>query len=157
MTFGGVILALHIAAGTVGLVLGPLALGARKRPGLHTRAGETYHWVMLTVCLTAGLMALLDWARLWFFLPIGAFSYAFAFAGYLAAKRRWAGWLRTHISGQGGSYIAMVTALLVVNWESLTGSPGLTAPLAWILPTLIGTPIIAWVNFQVAAGKRPKR
>jgi hypothetical protein len=27
-------------------------------------------------------------------------SYAFAFVGYLAAKRRWQGWLRTHLTGQ---------------------------------------------------------
>ena len=51
MTFSGSILALHIAAGTVGLILGPISMSATKRPGLHTRAGEAYHWVMLTVCL----------------------------------------------------------------------------------------------------------
>jgi len=33
-----------------------------------------------------------------------------------------------------GSYVSLVTALLVVNWSS---------PLAWILPTVIGTPLIA--------------
>jgi len=151
------ILALHIAAGTAGLILGPIAMGARKRPGRHTRAGEAYHWVMLTVCLTAGLLAVLDWTRLWWFLPIAAGSYTFALVGYLAAKRRWRGWLRAHITGQGGSYIAMTTALLVVNWETLTGARGIYSPWAWALPTVIGSPIIAWVQYQVGLGKRPKR
>jgi len=27
---------------------------ARKLPGLHTKAGEAYHWVMLGVCVSAG-------------------------------------------------------------------------------------------------------
>jgi hypothetical protein len=32
------------------------------------------------------------------------------------------------------------------------------APLIiWFLPTIVGTPLIVWVNYQVALGKRPKR
>ncbi len=129
---------------------------AAKRPGLHMRAGEAYHWVMLTVCFTAAFLAVLDWRRLWWFLPIAAGSYAFALLGYLAAKRRWTGWLRAHIAGQGGSYIAMTTALLVVNWQTLTGTPGIRSTWAGGLPTVVGSPMIAWVIYQVRLGKRPK-
>lgn len=157
MTLFGAILALHIAAGAAGLILGPIAMRARKRRGVHTRAGEAYHWVVLAVCLTASLLAFLDWERLWWFLPIALGSYAFALVGYMAAKRRWQGWLRGHIAGQGGSYIAMVTAVLVVNWETLTGTRGIHSPWAWALPTVVGSPIIAWVTYQVRIGKRPKR
>jgi hypothetical protein len=91
---------------------------ARKLAGLHTKAGEAYHWVMLGVCMSAATLAVLDWNRIWWFLPVALGSYAFAFVGYLAAKRRWNGWLRVHVVGQGGSYIAMVTAVLIVNWEA---------------------------------------
>lgn len=157
MTRFGSILLVHIAAGTMGLVLGPIAMTARKRQGVHTRVGEAYHWVMLVVCLSAALLALLDWATLWWFLPVAAGSYAFALLGYVAAKRRWKGWLRAHITGQGGSYIAMVTAVFVVNWETLTGTRGISSPWAWALPTVLGTPMIAWVQYQVSLGKRPKR
>ena len=94
MTLFGSVLAFHVAAGAVGLVLGPVAMLAAKRPGTHTRAGEAYHWVMLVICVSAALLAVLDWARLWWFLPIAVGSYTFAVAGYLAAKRRWPGWLR---------------------------------------------------------------
>ena len=157
MTVFRVVLAFHIAAGAAGLILGPIAMRARKGPGLHTRAGEAYHWVMLAVCLTASLLAVLEWKRLWWFLPIAAGSYAFALLGYAAAKRRWHGWIKAHIAGQGGSYIAMTTALLVVNWETLTGTRGISSPMAWALPTVVGAPIIAWVTYQVRIGKRPKR
>jgi hypothetical protein len=153
MSLFGAVLALHIAVGTVGLVLGPIAMTARKRPGLHTRAGEAYHWVMLTVCVTAAALAALDWQRIWWFLPIAAGSYAFALVGYVAAKQRWKGWLGAHVTGQGGSYIAMTTALLVVNWQALTGTRGIESPWAWVLPTAVGTPLIAWVNYRIARGR----
>jgi uncharacterized membrane protein len=151
------ILLVHIVLGTAGLIIGPVAMTARKVAGLHTKVGETYHWVLLGVCVSAGTLAILDWHRIWWFLPIAAGSYAFAVLGYVAAKRRWRGWLRAHLVGQGGSYIAMVTAFLVVNWESLTGTRGVLSPWAWALPTVVGSPIIAWVTREVSLGRRPKR
>lgn len=150
------ILIAHIALGTAGLMLGPVAMTARKHPGLHTRVGEAYHWVMLGVCMSAGLLAFLDWGRIWWFLPVAIGSYAFAFAGYVAAKRRWEGWLRVHLAGQGGSYIAMCTALVITNWEALAGTRGVLSPWAWAMPTAIGTPIIVWVAHEVARGRRPR-
>jgi len=50
----------------------------------------------------------------------------------------------------------MVTALLVVNWETLTGTRGVVSPWAWALPTVVGSPLIAWVRREVARGRRPK-
>jgi hypothetical protein len=143
-------LAIHVSCGSTGLLLGPVAMLSGKRRGRHTRAGEAYHWVFLVLFLSAVALAVLDWERVWWLAFVGAASYGLALLGYLAAKRRWKGWLRAHVAGQGGSYIAMVTALLVVNTS--VGSP-----LPWVVPTLVGTPIIAWVNNQIAAGKRPKR
>jgi hypothetical protein len=142
-------LAIHVAAGATGLVLGPIAMLVGKRRGPHTRLGEAYHWVFVVLFLSAVVLAALNWDEVWWLAFVGAGSYAFALLGYLAAKRRWHGWLTAHVSGQGGSYIAMLTALLVVN-------AGTGSALAWIAPTLLGTPIIAWVNLQVASGRRPK-
>lgn len=151
------ILVMHILLGGIGLLLGPLAMQARKRPGLHTFAGEWYHWVMLGVCVTAGVLALLSWERIGWLLGVAVGSYALALLGYVAAKVRWKGWLKFHLAGQGGSYIALCTALLVINWATLTGVSGLAAPWPWLLPTLIGSPLIAWVSREVALGRRPKR
>ena len=97
-----------------------------------------------------GALALMDWADAGFLLYIAIFSYAFALVGYVAAKKRPRGWLPVHISGQGGSYIALVTAFLIVQVG--TGAP----LIVWLIPTIIGTPIISWVTYQVAIGKRPK-
>src|SRR6266568_1271890 len=107
MTLASSILLFHIGLGIAGLILGPIAMTTKKLHGLHTRVGEAYHWVMLGMCLSASALAILDWNRLWWFLLIAVGSYAFAFAGYVAAKYRWKGWLRTHLAGQGGSSIAV--------------------------------------------------
>jgi hypothetical protein len=131
------VLAFHIASGSAGLLLGPLAMTAPKRRGRHTRVGGAYHWTMLVVCLSAATLAVIDWGRIWWFLPIAAFSYGNALAGYVAVKLRRPGWLPWHIGGMGGSYIALVTALLVVNF-------GRANTVVWFLPTIVGTPLIVW-------------
>jgi hypothetical protein len=51
--------------------------------------------------------------------------------------------------GMGGSYIALVTALLVVNI-------GQTLPVVWFIPTIVGSPIIAWVISEADHGRRPR-
>jgi uncharacterized membrane protein len=131
----------HVLLGFTAIVLGPIAMLSRKAPGFHPRAGELYHAAVLGVCLSATALAVLHWGRSWAFLPIALGSYAFALVGYLAVKRRFRGWLRVHVIGQGGSYIAMLTALLVVNWSQ--------ALWPWIIPTLAGTPLIAWAARRV--------
>lgn len=152
-----VVLTIHVAAGVAGLVLGPVAMFSRKRRGRHTRVGEAYHWTFAVLFVSAVTLAVLDWSESWFLAPVGAGSYAFALLGYVAAKRRRPGWLIPHVTGQGGSYIAMTSATLVVNWENLTGTVGRESPLPWLLPTLVGTPLIFWVAHEIDAGRRPKR
>jgi hypothetical protein len=149
-------LAVHIVAGSLGLVLGPVLFAARKARGLHTVGGELYHWTFLVLFLSAVGLAVLNWEQVWWLGLVGAFSYAFALHGYLAAKRRRPGWIAPHVAGQGGSYIAMTTALLVVNWDGLTGESGLASVLPWLLPTLVGSSLIALTMREVALGRRPK-
>jgi uncharacterized membrane protein len=139
-------LIIHVVAATGGLVLGPVAMKAAKRRGRHTRAGSAYHWLMLATCVSAVGMAVLDWGRIWWFVPIAVFSYANALLGFLAVTIRWRGWLREHIAGMSGSYIALVSALIVVNAPK-------PAPLwLWFLPTLIGTPLIFLAIARVSRG-----
>lgn len=143
------LLFLHIVLGFTAIALGPPAMLSRKAPGLHPRLGEGYHAAVLGVCVTAGAMAVLHWERSWAFLPVAIGSYGFALVGYLAAKLRFRGWLRVHVIGQGSSYIALVTALLVVNWQTLAGEPGRSAFWPWVIPTLLGSPLIAWAARRI--------
>jgi hypothetical protein len=149
-------LAIHITAGGVGLVLGPVLAIAAKRPGPHTRLGDAYHWTFFVLFVSAVLLALLNWDEAWWLALVGVFSYQFVLRGWLAAKSRRPGWIASHVSGMGGSYIAMTTALLVVNWENLTGTSGLASAMPWFVPTLAGTPLIAYTIAEIAKGNRPK-
>ncbi len=128
-----IVLILHITSGTLALALGPVALQVAKVHGRGNSAGVAYHAAVLVACASAVLLAALDWSRLWWFVPIAAGSYALALLGHVASKRSGGRWPSRYVHGQGGSYIALLTALLVVST---------TSPAAWIVPTLIGTPLI---------------
>lgn len=111
------LLALHVIAGSLGLILGPLAIWASRHGQLEGGAHSAYHWSVLAVCLTAAGLVALDLSALWWLLVLAGLSYALALLGFLAPRRRWRGWVRAYARGQGGSYIALVTASLVVSVE----------------------------------------
>lgn len=141
-----VFLTLHILAGTVGLIIGPIAMYSQKRKGLHTKAGLIYFYLMAFVCASATVLGVLHWETSWWLILVAAFSFSNAWFGYRASRVRGAGWKQTHISGMLGSYIAMTTALLVTNISRLPGSETVPGIIYWILPTIIGTPLIARVK-----------
>jgi hypothetical protein len=144
-----ILLVIHIAAGCLTLFLGVAAMAARKLPGAHTRWGTWFHWLFLTNIISAIALTPFDWPRLWWLAPVAIGSYGFALLGYWSAVKRPPRWLILHLTGQGGAMIAMITALLVVN-------AGLYAWWAWVLPTLVGSPAIAWIIREVRLGRRPK-
>jgi hypothetical protein len=139
-----VFLGLHVASGVVALALGPAALLAARRHRFGATK-DAYYWAVLAVCVTATVVSVLAWRRLWWLVPIAALSYGLVLVGHLGSRRDWPLWMRAH--GWGGSYIALVTALLVV---STRGASGVLQALAWALPAAIGTPLIV----RVHAGRR---
>lgn len=155
MSLEQAVLWIHIGTGTVALILGPIAMGARKRRGTHTRVGKAYHWFVLAVCLAAAVLVAIDWQRRIVMLPIAMGSYGLALMGYLAARRKRGDWIARHIGGMGGSYIAMVTAVLIANWRSIAPLIGIKVPVIvlWLLPSIIGTPMIIWASMKAGSGK----
>ena len=146
-----VLLGAHVAAGTVGLLLGPLALAAAKRPGWHPRLGVAYQGAVGVLTLSALGLAALAPARLWGLGVVATATEIAALAGWAVQRRHAPGWLAAHVRLMCGSYVSFVTAALVVNWAS---------PLAWVLPTAIGTPLIALAVRRAthpAVSRRPVR
>lgn len=150
MIFQDLALIAHIALGICALLLALAAMRSPKMRGAHTIIGNVYHWTFCAMAISACALAVMDWHRLWWFVPIAVFSYAFALTGFLAAKFKPRNWLRIHLVGQGGSFIAMCTAILVVNFASYTW-------LAWMIPTLIGAPVLVWYGREIRKGRRPIR
>ena len=135
------LLVVHVSAGLVGLVLGPVAMLAPKRPGRHTRVGVAYQAVVATLAVTAIGLAMLRLVDLWPFVFIAVATEAAALGGWWAKRRRFKGWLPVHVNLMCGSYVSFVTAFLVVNWNSW---------LAWVLPTIVATPLIARASRRAA-------
>lgn len=144
---------LHILAGTVCLITGLTAAAVEKRKGLHTAAGEVYHAAYVLLFVTSAAMAIMHWSESAYLFYIALFSYGLALIGYLSWKRRWRNWLGKHIGGMLGSYIGVVTAVLVVNHANIPLVRELPILLVWFLPTIIGTPII----FAVARKDNKRR
>jgi hypothetical protein len=136
-------LACHVAAGLACVVTGALAMTAAKRPGRHPIAGTIYFWSLAVVFASATVMALLRLSEDWHLLLIAVVAFAAGSLGYLARRRRWRGWLRLHLLGMSGSYIALLTGFYVDNGPSLPLWNRLPTIAFWTLPSLVGVPLVA--------------
>jgi hypothetical protein len=140
-------LAVHVLCGLVAVVAGALAATARKRPGRHPRAGRVYLGALGGIVVTATVMAAIRWredAHL-FAIAVGAFG--LGLAGYRARRRCRPGWVTRHAVGVGGSYIALLTGFYVDNGPFLPLWNRLPHLAYWILPGLVGVPLI-WLALR---------
>ncbi|RBY78346.1 hypothetical protein DQ238_12825 [Geodermatophilus sp. TF02-6] len=132
----------HVAAGTAGLLLGPLWLAARLR-GLPDRGlAGAYQLAVAVVAVSGAVLALVAPGLAWL-LPVAGLTGGLAVAGALARRRAWPHWptLQPHLLG--GSYTALVTGALVAS----TGNP-----VWWVLPALAAQPPIAVAKRRLRAG-----
>ncbi|MDX6281170.1 MAG: hypothetical protein QOH03_2241 [Kribbellaceae bacterium] len=127
-------LILHVGAGLIGVVFGPLAVVVTLRARRLTWAGEIFHWAVALICLTALVMVPYDWGRLWVFWPLSIAAYLFVYLGQRAAESPDGLWYRGVLRGYGGGWIALWTAILVVNAAD--------QPWIWPIPIILGAATI---------------
>jgi hypothetical protein len=139
-------LIIHIAAGCLSIGIGLIAMFAPKRRGRHTISGILYYWLVTAVCASAIVMSIINWSVSSYLFYVAIFSYLFALLGYIAYKKKWKNWMVSHIAGMGGSYIAMVTGFIVVNQSKVHYLNQMPTFVFWLLPTIIGTPILMKVG-----------
>ena len=137
----GTLLWLHVAAGTGGLLLGPVWLAARVRGRRADAVAAAYQATVAVVALSGAALALAAPGLAWL-AGFGALTVALAAGGALARRRDWPHWRSVQPHLLGGSYIALTTGLLVAR----TGDP-----LAWVLPALVGQVPIALAKRRLAA------
>ena len=133
-----VVLVTHVIAGTAGLLVGPAAMRAAITGGRNTGAGRTYVSAVSVLTATAAALVALRPATLWPFLLLALGTQAAVVAASRAARPD------RHVRLLCGSYVSLVTALLVVSWGSI---------LAWILPAMIGTVLVE--RAAAVTGRRP--
>jgi len=94
------------------------------------------------VCATAVGIAAMRWPDDAYLFVLGSLSLAADTLEYLSRHYRWQGWIRLHILGMGTSYIVLMTAFYVDNGPRLPVWDRLPLLAFWIVPTLIGFPLV---------------
>ena len=125
---GDPLLLLHVTAGTAGLLLGPVWLVARLVGARARGPAGGYQAAVAGVALSAAFLAVTD-AQLTWLLPVALATEVLAVTGALARRRDWSGWRSWQPHLLGGSYIALVTGVLIAE----TG-----IPVFWLLPAVVG-------------------
>ena len=134
--------AVHVAAGLTCVVSGAVAMLSPKGRGRHSTFGTIYFWGLAVVCATAAGLAAVRWAEDATLFALACLSFAAAFLGRTAMRRR--GAVRTHLAGMGSSYIVLLTAFYVDNGKQLPIWRDLPTLAYWTVPAAIGLPIMAW-------------
>jgi hypothetical protein len=136
------LLTVHIVAGVAGLALGPFVLRLALRRERSRRLEGAYVGAVAVVATTAVGLALLDWRGLWPFALLALGTGAAVAAGRWVADHPCRGWQARYMRLMGGSYVSLVTALVVVSWDSLV---------AWVLPIVVGSFLVERAAASVAS------
>jgi uncharacterized membrane protein len=140
------IVGLHICLGLTCVVTGFVAMMSRKGRGRHSTFGTIYYWCLAAAVGSASALSVMRWAENYHLFIIGVLSFATASLGRSAARRPQP--LRRfdlHVAGMGLSYVFMLTAFYVDNGKSLPLWKELPPIVLWLLPAVVGIPIIARV------------
>jgi len=135
-------LAMHIACALTAVIAGVLAATAKKRAGRHPRAGRIYLWALGGIFITATIMAATRWREDAHLFAIAVIAFSLGLYGYLARRRHRPGWPAHHGIGMGGSFIALFTGFYVDNGPFLPLWNHLPHWTYWMLPSIIGVPLI---------------
>jgi uncharacterized membrane protein len=144
----------HVPAGVVAAIGGAAAMISAKGSAAHLSRGRIYLRALVVVCATGlGLVA----TRGPQFLDLGALGVLAAALGTagVAARRRER--LSVHVACMGFSYVAMLTAFYVDNGPKLPGWRLLPPASFWVLPTLVGAPLILFATLRLRDRSSPGR
>jgi hypothetical protein len=135
-------LVIHVITGLTAVATGAVAALSLKGSPRHVRAGRWYYRAITVVFVTAAILAALRWRQDYYLFIIGAVAFTAATIGDQHRRQRRSG-DTGHIAGMGASYVAMLTAFYVDNGPHLPLWDRLPAFTFWLLPSVIGAPIIA--------------
>lgn len=102
----------HVVVGLTCVMTGIVAMVSRKRRGRHSTFGTIHYWSLSAVFVSATILAVIRWAEDYHLFILGVLSFAAAFWGRMALRRRWSHWVRLHITGMGLSYVLFLNRLL---------------------------------------------
>lgn len=130
---------IHVPAGVVAVVSGAGAMLAEKGSRRHRRRGTTYLGALAIVCLSGVGLVLTRWPRFPHLLVLALIAGALAMTGYATRRRPSPG---VHLFCMGASYVALLTAFYVDNGPRLPLWNHLPPIAFWLLPSLVGAPLM---------------
>jgi uncharacterized membrane protein len=145
--FLAMVLGVHIPLGLVCGIVGAFAMLSNKGRGRHSTLGTIYFWCLLALAMSATFLSAMRWSENCHLFALGLGSFASAWIGRTALRRHWPSWVRLHITGMGLSYVLMLIAFYVDNGKQLPLWKELPHFAYWLLPPLIGVPLIVRAVF----------
>jgi len=136
------VVGLHILVALVCVITGVVAMLSNKRPGRHPTCGTIYYWCLSVVFVSATVLSAIRWVEDYHLFVLGVLSFTAASLGRTALRRRWRNWVRLHIAGMGMSYVFLLIAFYVDNGKNLPLWRELPPTTYWLLPTVLGVPLI---------------
>ena len=136
------VVAMHVLVALICVVTGLIAMLSPKRFGRHPRFGSTYYWFLSAVFATATILSVMRWEEDKALFVLAVISFATGTLGRAALRGRWRHWARLHIAGMGASYIFLLIAFYVDNGKNLPVWRDLPAVSYWLIPLMVGTPIV---------------
>ena len=144
----------HILVGIACVVAGIAAMVSHKGRGRHSTLGTIYYWCLALVVASATGLSVVRWAENHHLFFLGALSLIAATVARTALRQRWRNWVRLHITGMGLSYILMLTAFYVDNGKNLPLWRELPQWTFWVLPSMLGAPIIIYTLLRHPLARR---
>ena len=138
------IVGIHVLFGVAAVVVGAITMLSAKGRGRHSNFGTIYFWSLFGVLVTMSVLSFMRWAENYHLFILGVLSFGSAYFGRAAARRGWRQWPRVHLTCMGVSYVVMLTAFYVDNGRNLPLWRELPQIAFWILPGVIGLPLILY-------------
>jgi hypothetical protein len=139
------IVGVHVLLGLACTVTGVVAMLSSKGPGRHPRFGTIYYWCLSGVFVSAICLSAVRWSEDYHLFILATLSFVAAYFGRKARRKLWPKWPWLHITGMGASYIFLLTAFYVDNGKNLPFWREFPQIAFWLLPSVIGLPIILYV------------
>jgi hypothetical protein len=152
LTFVG----LHVLVALACVITGVVAMLSNKRPGQHPMFGTIYYWCLSLVFASATVLSAMRWADDYHLFILGMLSFAAATVGRTARRRRWRNWARLHITGMGTSYILLLVAFYVDNGKNLPLWKELPPIAYWLIPIMLGVPLVVRALLRHPLAQHPQ-
>jgi len=139
------VILIHILLSFCAVLAGLAGMFMNKNSRRHATFGKLYYWFILLAFVTVIILAILRWPHNNHLLLIGAMTTLFVLIGRKLAQDKRSKWARWHTILMGGSYILLLTGFYVDNGEHLPFWKQFPQWFFYILPAMVGIPIIVFV------------